>query len=191
MTPILVDRYTVKEDIHAKWSFVANWVNQLTYNNLFEHTPWVNQEAPRNECFMSDKTRIYSYGKGFVRTYASVPFSNIVHQIMSDINKEYSTNYNVCFLNYYQDQFQHLGWHADDSPEMNPDHPIAVVSFGAERYIWCKEKDHTGSYQQQYLLKSGSLFIMPAGYQKNHVHRIPKHYCPCDGRISLTYRNFK
>ena len=36
--------------------------------------------------------------------------------------------YNVCFLNRYDDQRNHLGWHADDSPEMDHDHPIAVVS---------------------------------------------------------------
>lgn len=36
-----------------------------------------------------------------------------------------------------------------------------------------------------------SCFIMPAGFQDNHVHRIPKHNRPCGARISLTFRKYK
>jgi alkylated DNA repair dioxygenase AlkB len=93
-------------------------------------------------------------------------------------------------LNYYKDQFQHLGWHADNSPEQDLEHPIAVTAFGAARYIWVRLRGASGPVPEEdrYLMHPGSLFVMPGGFQNTHLHRIPKHDRPCDGRISLTFR---
>lgn len=187
--------------------------------------------------FMSDTELHYSYGnKGAgEQEYKSQPFSKEVKIIMQKLNSEFGTAYNACFLNKYDDQYQHLGWHADDFKGMDIDHPIAVVSYGAEREIWFKDKQGfhcptcaairdanpfscaapPGHYwvaqgcetcggtefikappngkqplDQRILLKDGSLFIMPRGFQKTHLHRIPKHDKPCGWRISLTFRRF-
>jgi alkylated DNA repair dioxygenase AlkB len=138
-----------------------------------------------------DTTRTYSYGKQAVsRTYQASPMHPAVRGVMDRINAEYGTAYNVCVLNYYKDQHQHLGWHADDSPEQDLTHPIAVVSFGAERFIYVKEKSFKGETPEsdRHLLTRGSLFVMPGGYQDNHFHKIPKHDRECGGRISFTFR---
>ncbi len=163
------------------------------YEELLNEVPWVNRDAPRDECFMATESKEYTYGKsGYSRTYNSVPFHPEVTRCMSAVNFDTNSTYNVCFLNYYKSEKEHLGWHSDDSPEMDIDHPIAVVSFGAARYIWTKPKDFKGEIpdKDRYMLSSGSLFIMPAGYQKEFMHRIPKHDRPCGGRISLTFRKF-
>jgi alkylated DNA repair dioxygenase AlkB len=168
-------------------------VGILSYNTLMEDVPWVNRDAPREECFMASNDLEYTYGKGEnARTYRSVPMHPLVQILMDKLNECFLTNYNVCFLNYYKSGKQHLGWHADDSPEMDADHPIAVISFGAERYIWVKEREYKGNIpdEDKYLLENGSLFIMPAGFQKDHLHKIPKHDRECGGRISLTFRRF-
>ena len=75
---------------------------------------------------------------------------------------------------------------------MDLDHPIAVVSLGAEREIWWKDKHFKGTIPQEnrQLLKNGSLFIMPAGFQNDHLHKIPRCDRPCGIRISLTFRYF-
>lgn len=163
------------------------------YKHLALNVPWVNKDAPRDECFMANETRVYTYGKGFTRSYTSVPFDANVLSIMKEINRIYKSSYDLCFLNCYKNHQQHLGWHSDDSPEVENSHPIAVVSFGAERYIYVKEKDYKGVIPDcdKYLLHDGSLFIMPARYQENHLHKIPKHDKPCGGRISLTFRKYK
>ena len=163
------------------------------FNTLLTEVAWLNKEAPRDECFMSKDPLEYTYGKGFTRTYNSLEFHPLVLDIMSKLNAEGGSEYNVCFLNYYKSDKEHLGWHADDSPEMDPTHPIAVVSFGAERYIWIKDKEYKGNIpdEDKYLLEDGSLFIMPAGFQKDNLHKIPKHDRTCGGRISLTFRKFK
>jgi alkylated DNA repair dioxygenase AlkB len=162
------------------------------FDKLLSEVAWANKEAPRDECFMSPVPLEYTYGKGFTRTYKSMDMHPAVQAIMDRLNADYGTEYNVCFLNYYKSDKEHLGWHADDSPEMDPTHPIAVVSFGAERYIWTKMKGIKGDIpdEDKFLLENGSLFIMPAGYQKDHVHKIPKHDRVCGGRISLTFRKY-
>lgn len=164
------------------------------YDILLNEVNWVNRDAPRDECFMSNVPLEYTYGSGgFSRTYNSVDMHPKVLELMAKLNSEFGTDYNVCFLNYYKSDKEHLGWHSDDSPEMDKDHPIAVISFGAERFIWCKEMNFKGNIpdEDKYLLEVGSLFIMPTGFQEVNLHKIPKHDRPCGGRISLTFRRYK
>lgn len=174
---------------------------QYTKEDLFpvlrDEVAWVNRKSPRDECFMAapGAPSTYSYGNNnekreALHTYSAVEMHPKVLALMEKINKDFETSYNVCVLNYYKDERQHLGWHSDDSPEQDLDHPIAVVAFGAERYIWTKKRGEKGDVPEsnKFLMTVGSLFIMPGGYQKDHLHRIPKHDRKCGGRISLTYR---
>lgn len=171
MKPIYKSKYITETE-------VFDWI--------MEETPFMNYDAPRDECFMSYKPMYYTYGEKNPRTYSSIEFSNTISLIMDKLNDEHDTDYDLCFLNYYQDEKNFLGWHADDSPEMDQTHPIAVVSFGAERDIWVKEFNTKGNVpdDDKYLLENGSLFIMPAGFQQKYLHRIPKHDRPCGPRIS-------
>jgi alkylated DNA repair dioxygenase AlkB len=175
---------------------------------------------------MSSVDRTYSYGNRGLGSeeYTSKPFSALVERIMMKLNHDLMTDFNVCFLNKYDDQHQHLGWHADEFPGMREEQPIAVVSFGAEREIWLKDKrgfpcecqfsaqvsefglppcskcegsgwkknppNDKQPFNQRISLQRGSLFIMPPGYQKTHLHRIPKHDRMCSWRVSLTFRSF-
>ena len=172
-------------------------IEKFTDVDLFEalrdETPWVVKgSTPRAECFMAlDLTRTYSYGsKARDRTYEASPMHPGAKALMDKINEAEGCAYNVCVLNYYRDEHQHLGWHPDDSPEQDQNHPIAVVSFGASREIWVKLQDYKGLIppEDRYLLTPGALFIMPVGFQDTHFHKIPKHDRPCGGRISLTFR---
>ena len=178
-------------------NFIPAYATEDLFDTLRTEVAWVNRKAPRDECFMasSGAPRIYSYGNNNEsrtedHTYKAVDMHPAVQGLMDRINLEFGTEYNVCVLNYYRDERQHLGWHADDSPEQDLTHPIAVVAFGAERYIWVKEKGVKGDVpdSDRYLMTKGALFVMPGGFQDTHYHRIPKHDRPCGGRISLTFR---
>lgn len=155
---------------------------------------WLTERSARKEYFMSTKDREYSYGnrhQGDI-TYKSEPFSFLVREYMEYINHTLKTELNVCFLNRYEDHQQHLGWHADEFPGMREDQPIAVMSLGAEREIWWKEKSFKGIIppENKQLLEHGSVWIMPPGFQDVYFHKIPKHGQPCGIRISLTFRSF-
>ncbi len=155
---------------------------------------------------MSSVPRSYRYKTwDGEREYTSVPFTipvqvlmtalGLLPQVMPDWAAARGVTgmaFNVCFLNRYDTQHGHLGWHADDSPEMSHDHPIAVVSLGAEREIWWKHKTEKGQTppERRRLLEHGSVFVMPPGFQRDHLHRIPKADHVVGTRISLTFRHY-
>lgn len=165
----------------------------LNVEDLKTQINWWQRTETRLEYFMAETKRSYIYGQGKgAREYFSEPYNKTVLDLQEKLNSEFGTNYNVCFLNRYDDQQMHLGWHADDSPNIDMNHPIAVISVGAEREIWTRPSGRGGivPLEDRYLLQNNSLFIMPAGYQATHQHRIPKCDRKCGTRISLTFRRY-
>lgn len=159
---------------------------------LWETLPWVHRDnTPRLEYYWSLYGLPYTYGSGsFSRTYESQPLHEVVEKYRLILNEQFDVIFDVCFINGYRDQRDHLGWHADDSPEMDMDKPIAIISLGAEREIWFRDNNYKtlARHTDQVLLNNGSLCIMKEGMQRTHQHRIPKSPAVCGHRISLTYR---
>ena len=155
--------------------------------------PWEQHRPTRRELFMSSPPGVsYTYGQNQnAETYVSVPVVPEVAVVMALLNED-GHDYNGCFLNLYEDEQHHLGWHADDFAGMDPNHPIASVSFGAAREIWWRPFGFKGTIPPEWrrLLLSGSAFIMPAGFQETHQHRIPKCDRPTGPRVSMTFRRF-
>lgn len=179
-----------KEPIYIK-NFVTN-PNEV-FKRLYENLAWVRHgKTPRKEYYCNDHNVPYTYGSGaFARTYLRSEYTADILEIRKNLEEELNSVLDVCFLNCYEDFSDHLGWHADDSPEMDMERPIVSVSLGSERYIWYKEiADKEGTTLKKVLLENGSAFIMPAGMQRTHLHRIPKSDRPCGPRISLTFRGY-
>lgn len=166
----------------------AKTVAQMTYSAWTEF-PWERRDAPRRECFYSSIGKSYTYGSGRgERTYIPVPYSSMVKEWTREVEEFLNTAFELCFANGYESEKEHLGWHADDSPEVDDNRPIAVLSLGAEREIWVRPRGGDFSTVEKFVLPSGSLFIMNAGMQDTHDHRIPKADRPCGYRVSLTWR---
>lgn len=152
---------------------------------------WERRETtPRSEYYINDVRVPYTYGKGRgVREYLPQDTHPIIEKIKEDLTKMTGYKFEVCFLNRYHNQSDHLGWHADDSPEMDDNRPIAIVSLGVEREIWfCPQADKNDLTKVK--LENGSLCLMEKGMQETHFHRIPKSGSECGERISLTFRGY-
>lgn len=184
------------EKIEPIYLPVNSGLSRVTDSILDEvkNLDWLTERSARKEYFMSTKDREYSYGNRHEgdTNYRSKPFTFLVHEFMEFLNETRNAEFNVCFLNRYENEQQHLGWHADEFPGMREDQSIAVLSLGAEREIWWKEKSFKGVIpsENKQLLEHGSVWIMPAGFQDVYFHKIPKHGQPCGMRISLTFRSF-
>jgi alkylated DNA repair dioxygenase AlkB len=174
-------------------------------------------DAPRFEYYCNDTLVPYVYGRGKGRReYFPKPYVPEVLKIRKKLEDRTGVKLDVCFLNFYQNQSDHLGWHADDSPEMDPERPIVTVSVGVSREIWFRpivsmecpscsgEKMLHGSRcisrmeerkvygtVTKVLLEPGSACIMAPGMQGKWEHRIPKADRKCGERISLTFRGYK
>ena len=178
-------------------------------------------DAPRSEYYCNDFPKPYVYGRGRgLRLYEPKPYHAMVLSIRKALEALCATTFEVCFLNRYLNQSDQLGWHADDSPEMDDARPIVTVSLGerdrtgkpVEREIWFRAKGGLRGMTdevvmlddamkigptpevappiEKLLLGHGSAAIMAAGMQDTHEHRIPKASFQCGERISLTFRGY-
>ena len=162
------------------------------FKALRNELEWERRETtPRSEYYVNALGDIpYTYGVGRgQRQYLPKKTHPVIEQMTKDLKELTGADFEVCFLNLYHDQSDQLGWHADDSPEMDDKRPIAIISLGVEREIWfCQQSDKTNVTTLK--LGHGSLCLMREGMQDTHFHRIPKAGFSCGERISLTFRGY-
>lgn len=181
--------------MNAPIEYVADFVPDpdLMFKALKDGLDWERRDdAPRCEYYCNDFDEPYLYGRGRGRrTYNVRPYTPEILKIRALLEDYAGCKFEVCFLNRYLNQRDHLGWHADDSPEMDDDRPIASISLGVKREIWFRSKDGgKDAAIEKVLLENGSLCLMKAGMQKDFLHRIPKAGFLCGERISLTFRGY-
>lgn len=205
----------------APITYVPGFVDDadIAFARLRDELEWERRDdTPRSEYYCNDIPKSYVYGRGRgEREYHPKPYHEVILAIRHKIEAITNCKFEVCFLNRYHDQSDHLGWHADDSPEMDDARPIAIVSLGVEREIWFKpqdvsctvcraksgeahkmscfdynrdDKDRRSAVVDKLTLGHGSLCLMAAGMQDNWFHRIPKASFKCGERISLTFRGY-
>lgn len=162
------------------------------FKRLQAELDWERRDTtPRSEYYCNDIVQPYIYGTGRGRrTYYVKPWHPVIMDIRLQLEELVKSRFEVCFLNRYLNQSDQLGWHADDSPEMDDARPIASVSLGVEREIWFKANGAGAEEVERLKLEHGSLCLMAPGMQDTHKHRIPKASFTCGERISLTFRGY-
>lgn len=163
---------------------------------LTNEVSWLSVTEARREAWMNDFSADYTYGSGAgQRTYKAQPWHVLVNNlrfymrsnVTAESGIEGCLRWDGCFLNYYANEKNALGWHSDDDPKIDHTQSIAVVSLGAERVINFRQKGQKGA-GESLVLGHGSLLLMLPGMQQTHNHKIPRHNQPCPPRVSLTYR---
>jgi alkylated DNA repair dioxygenase AlkB len=98
-------------------------------------------------------------------------------------------------LNLYRDGHDHMGWHADAEPSLDPAAPIASLSLGASRCFRLRPgsravpASHAGPVDGlSLLLGSGDLLVMDPPTQRHWQHQLPLRRRIRDARINLTFR---
>ena len=141
--------------------------------------------VPREEVWIGP----YAY-KFSGRTLDPAGWTPEVEAIRDKIGARYGGDYNSVLLNRYAHGQDSVAWHSDDEPAMDSNHPIASLSLGASRAFLVRTVTN-GKAVQTYILTSGSLLVMPAGFQKRYQHCVPKSQTPCGCRVNLTFRRMK
>lgn len=178
------------------------------FERLRDELAWERREdAPRYEYHCNDFGLSYAYGRGRGRrTYEARPYTEAILDIRRRVEAYVGCVLDVCFLNRYAGQHDQLGWHSDDSPEMDDARPIVSVSLGAERVIQFRRKlSYRGrpsaavhrpveeaalAERAEVLMASGSLLVMAPRMQDAWEHRIPKTSGAVGERISLVFRGY-
>jgi len=145
----------------------------------------MGRAVPREEVWMGP----YAY-KFSGRTLDPAAWTPEIEALRGKIGEKYGGDYNSVLLNRYANEQDSVSWHSDDEPEMDSDHPIASLSLGAAREFLVRPITSKNAVQS-YVLTSGSLLVMPPGFQQRYQHCVPKSRTPCATRINLTFRRMK
>lgn len=123
-------------------------------------------------------------GQTHCRPDRMCPLHPVVSEIATAVGRALACRFDTICLNYYPSGLVGLGWHSDDSEEIDQESPVAIVSFGETRALETRPMaDRTAV--RRYTLHPGSVFVMPAGFQLKHEHRVPPSGTGVEGRISL------
>lgn len=138
---------------------------------------------PRLQTWHADAGVRYSYSNNLLVTR---PWNNILSQIRADVEAKLNQVFNSVLVNYYRNGEDHVGWHADDEPELSESPCIASVSFGTDRVFSFRHKQTQET--DTLILPTGSLLIMQPGFQSDWFHSIPADPKIDHARINLTFR---
>jgi alkylated DNA repair dioxygenase AlkB len=161
---------------------------------LVEETQWRSDEItlygkthqqPRLVAWHGDEGASYSYSG--VR-HQPQPWSDTLQRIRERVESVSGYPFNSVLLNYYRDQNDSMGLHADDEPELGREPVIASLSLGEERKLYFKHKYRRDLKAFNVPLPSGSLLIMKGATQRNWKHGMRKLKRPCGPRLNLTFR---
>jgi alkylated DNA repair dioxygenase AlkB len=184
----IVVEFPMMEPIYVE-SFIAPAEAQALLATA-QSLPWTRgkfrgRPVPREEVWIGP----YSY-RFSGRTLAPAGWTSEIAAVRERIRAQYGGAYNSVLLNRYLNEDDSVSWHSDDEPEMDPTHPIASLSLGAPR-VFRVRLSGTKDDAQSYLLASGSLLVMPPGFQQVYEHCVPKSKTACGTRINLTFRRMK
>jgi alkylated DNA repair dioxygenase AlkB len=177
MKPILVESFLTPAEAEALLASLQSLA--------WTRGKFMGRAVPREEVWMGP----YAY-KFSGRTLVPALWTPEIEAVRVKIREQYGGDYNSVLLNRYANEQDSVSWHSDDEPEMDSDHPIASLSLGAAREFLvrpiAKKKE-----VQSYVLTSGSLLVMPPGFQQSYQHCVPKSRTPCATRVNLTFRRMK
>lgn len=137
---------------------------------------------PRLTAWHGDKAYRYS---GL--TLMPQPWTALLSRVRAAVEQASGTRFNSVLLNYYRNERDSMGMHADDEPELGLQPVIASLSLGAVRTFTLR---HRRTRQVLRLpLASGSLLVMAGDLQANWLHGLAKSSRPLGPRLNLTFRN--
>jgi alkylated DNA repair dioxygenase AlkB len=120
------------------------------------------------------------------KTFDPLPFTPLQLHIKQAVEQVTGRQFNSVLLNYYRDERDSMGFHADDERELGPDPAIASVSFGAPRTFILKHRRLPKTVKLA--LGDGCLLLMAGALQRHWLHGINKERSARGPRINLTFR---
>lgn len=143
---------------------------------------WIPE--PRLTAWFGDPGAAYRYSG---RDNEPLPWLPALAAVRDAVGQTTGAAFNSVLANRYRDGADHMGWHADDEPELGAHPVIASVSLGAMRRLQFRPRPK-GPAALQVELPHGSLLVMAGATQQRYHHRIAPTSKPLAQRVNLTFR---
>jgi alkylated DNA repair dioxygenase AlkB len=164
-------------------------------NQLQEDLPWRqplvrvygrSYPVPRLTCWIGDSGCFYRYS-GLLET--PLPWCEPLLSLRRQLEAHLGVAFNSLLLNRYRHGQDRMGWHADDEPELAPNHPIASLSLGATRTLRFRPRPgETDGETFGMELHHGDLLVMHPPTQCHWQHALPPRQRVRGERLNLTFR---
>ena len=140
--------------------------------------------SPRLSCWIGDPDAAYTYSR---TRFEPRPWPPALQAVRARVEAAAGVAMNSVLANLYRDGADHMGWHADDEPELGPQPVIASLSLGATRRFVLRHRRDPGR-KAAIDLTHGSLLVMAGDLQANWQHALNKTARPVGPRVNLTFR---
>jgi alkylated DNA repair dioxygenase AlkB len=109
----------------------------------------------------------------------------VLHYLARTLSAHYGKHYTRLWMNWYRDNNDGTGWHADRPVNQLDEVTIPVLSLGATRRFLIRPEG--GGASQSLEVNGGDLVVMGGRCQKDYQHMVPKSKKPAGARVSLNF----
>jgi alkylated DNA repair dioxygenase AlkB len=109
----------------------------------------------------------------------------VLHYLTEALSAHYQRPYTRLWMNWYRDNNDGTGWHADRPQNKLAEAVIPVLSLGATRRFLIRPA--SGGASTPIVTHGGDLVVMGGRSQKDYVHSVPKQKQPAGARLSLNF----
>ena len=161
--------------------FLSN--SALLFDDLRTSVDWDTSMAARHTASYGEP---YNYSQ---MTYEARPMPPSLAPVAERLEERLKVTFNNCLLNFYLSGESTMGFHSDDTSNLQPGTGVAIVSLGSQRGITYRNKADK-DVRHTFPLAPGSLLYMDSEVQDHWTHAIRKE-SDAGPRISLTWRAFR
>ena len=111
-------------------------------------------------------------------------------RLLDAVNDMCDAEYTHILVNEYIDGSQYISDHADDEDEVDPNHGVVTLSFGATRKLVIREKASKKRLAIVPLVSGELLTMKGPQFQKDFTHGVPRQLTVKAPRYSFTFRKF-
>jgi alkylated DNA repair dioxygenase AlkB len=177
---------------------------QALQQHLETAIPWEQPEVrvfgrvhpvPRLVAWYADPGCSYRYSG---LCHGAAPWTPSLAALREQLRRRLGLDFNSLLLNRYRSGADRMGWHADDEPELEADHPIASLSLGASRTLRFRPRPPRRDQPADPALEpfglelaAGDLLLMEAPTQMHWHHALPPRLRLQQERFNLTFRRIR
>jgi alkylated DNA repair dioxygenase AlkB len=109
----------------------------------------------------------------------------VLHYLTGVLSAQYGRPYARLWMNWYRDNDDGTGWHADRPADKHDEAVIPVLSLGATRRFLIRPEG--GGRSTAIVTHGGDLVVMGGRCQRDYQHSVPKQKQPAGARLSLNF----
>lgn len=162
-------------------TYVPGWLcgDEVLMRHLMAHAPWEQRSRWMYDRVVQEPRLTAEYP-----VIAQAPHP-VLRYLADELSHHFGVAYTRLWMNWYRDNDDGTGWHADRPADKLDEAVIPVLSLGAGRRFLIKPDG--GGRSTVIVTHGGDLVVMGGRCQKDYKHSVPKQRIAAGPRLSLNF----